>query len=141
MEGDGDIFEGGWLFDSNSIATQQFEDGEKGGDDDFARHAELIAESGERRVATFAQASHDVVHLRQERYSLARDRAFLRPMQYKTTPLFLESFGLNSLEDLPDLEVEIERPRELALPLIAGDAEPTLEQSAAESVEESEAEQ
>lgn len=46
-----------------------------------------------------------------------------RPMQYKTTPLFLESFGLNSLEDMPDLEVEIERPRELALPLITGDAE------------------
>ncbi len=60
-----------------------------------------------------------------------------RPMQYKTTPLFLESFGLNSLEDLPDLEVEIERPRELALPLIAGDAEP-VEEQVAESVEQTE---
>ncbi len=59
-----------------------------------------------------------------------------RPMQYKTTSLFLESFGLNSLEDLPDLEVEIERPRELALPLIAGDAEPNAETSAEPSLAE-----
>ena len=29
-----------------------------------------------------------------------------RPMQYKTTPFFLESFGLRSLDDLPELELE-----------------------------------
>lgn len=29
-----------------------------------------------------------------------------RPMQYKTTPSFLESFGLRSLDDLPELELE-----------------------------------
>jgi len=29
-----------------------------------------------------------------------------RPMQYKTTPFFLESFGLRSLDDLPQLELE-----------------------------------
>lgn len=29
-----------------------------------------------------------------------------RPMTYKTTSTFLESFGLNSLEDLPQLELE-----------------------------------
>lgn len=29
-----------------------------------------------------------------------------RPMQYRTTPFFLESFGLGSLEDLPDIELE-----------------------------------
>ena len=29
-----------------------------------------------------------------------------RPMQYKTTPLFLESFGLRSLDDLPELELD-----------------------------------
>ena len=29
-----------------------------------------------------------------------------RPMQYATTPFFLESFGLRSLDDLPDLELE-----------------------------------
>ena len=29
-----------------------------------------------------------------------------RPMQYKTTPFFLESFGLRSLDDLPQMELE-----------------------------------
>jgi segregation and condensation protein B len=29
-----------------------------------------------------------------------------RPMRYKTTPFFLESFGLRSLDDLPELELE-----------------------------------
>lgn len=29
-----------------------------------------------------------------------------RPMQYETTPFFLESFGLRSLDDLPELELE-----------------------------------
>lgn len=29
-----------------------------------------------------------------------------RPMQYKTTPFFLESFGLRSIDDLPQLELE-----------------------------------
>lgn len=33
-----------------------------------------------------------------------------RPMQYKTTPLFLESFGLRSLDDLPALELEPGQP-------------------------------
>lgn len=38
-----------------------------------------------------------------------------RPMQYKTTPLFLESFGLRTLDDLPALELEPGQPLELAL--------------------------
>ncbi len=38
-----------------------------------------------------------------------------RPMTYKTTSLFLESFGLNSLEDLPQLELEPGQPLELNL--------------------------
>jgi segregation and condensation protein B len=38
-----------------------------------------------------------------------------RPMQYKTTPFFLESFGLNSLDDLPQLELEPGQPLELNL--------------------------
>lgn len=38
-----------------------------------------------------------------------------RPMQYKTTSVFLESFGLNSLEDLPQLELEPGQPLELNL--------------------------
>ncbi|MHB8148505.1 MAG: SMC-Scp complex subunit ScpB, partial [Vulcanimicrobiaceae bacterium] len=33
-----------------------------------------------------------------------------RPMQYKTTGFFLESFGLNSLADLPQLELEPGQP-------------------------------
>lgn len=38
-----------------------------------------------------------------------------RPMQYGTTALFLESFGLNSLRDLPQLELEPGQPLELNL--------------------------
>lgn len=38
-----------------------------------------------------------------------------RPMTYKTTPLFLESFGLRSLDDLPELELEPGQPLELNL--------------------------
>jgi segregation and condensation protein B len=38
-----------------------------------------------------------------------------RPMTYKTTLLFLESFGLNSLDDLPQLELEPGQPLELNL--------------------------
>ena len=42
-----------------------------------------------------------------------------RPMTYKTTPLFLESFGLRSLDDLPQLELEPGQPLELNLILPA----------------------
>jgi len=38
-----------------------------------------------------------------------------RPMTYKTTSFFLESFGLRSLEDLPQLELEPGQPLELDL--------------------------
>ena len=38
-----------------------------------------------------------------------------RPMQYKTTSFFLESFGLNSVDDLPQLELEPGQPLELNL--------------------------
>ena len=38
-----------------------------------------------------------------------------RPMQYKTTPFFLESFGLRSLDDLPQLELEPGQPLEFNL--------------------------
>ncbi len=38
-----------------------------------------------------------------------------RPMTYKTTSIFLESFGLNSLDDLPQLELEPGQPLELNL--------------------------
>lgn len=38
-----------------------------------------------------------------------------RPMQYKTTPFFLESFGLRSLDDLPQLELDPGQPLEFEL--------------------------
>ncbi len=38
-----------------------------------------------------------------------------RPMQYETTPFFLESFGLRSLDDLPQLELEPGQPLEFEL--------------------------
>ena len=38
-----------------------------------------------------------------------------RPMQYTTTPFFLESFGLRSLEDLPEIELEPGQPLEFEL--------------------------
>ena len=38
-----------------------------------------------------------------------------RPLLYKTTPEFLESFGLRSLDDLPDMELEAGQPLELEL--------------------------
>ncbi|HVS46708.1 MAG TPA: SMC-Scp complex subunit ScpB [Verrucomicrobiae bacterium] len=47
-----------------------------------------------------------------------------RPMTYKTTTLFLESFGLHSLEDLPELELEPGQPLELDL-LVAAPVDET----------------
>jgi len=38
-----------------------------------------------------------------------------RPMQYKTTPFFLESCGLRSIDDLPELELEPGQPLEFDL--------------------------
>jgi segregation and condensation protein B len=38
-----------------------------------------------------------------------------RPMQYATTPFFLESFGLRSLADLPEFELESGQPLPLNL--------------------------
>ena len=35
-----------------------------------------------------------------------------RPIQYRTTPAFLRTFGLNSLEDLPELELAELHPQE-----------------------------
>ena len=41
-----------------------------------------------------------------------------RPMLYKTTPEFLEAFGLNSLDDLPAVDLDL-APREVELPMTA----------------------
>lgn len=40
-----------------------------------------------------------------------------RPMLYKTTPDFLEAFGLKSLEDLPAVDFDALQPREVELPM------------------------
>ena len=40
-----------------------------------------------------------------------------RPMLYKTTPEFLEAFGLRTLEELPPVDVDATAPIELALPI------------------------
>lgn len=53
-----------------------------------------------------------------------------RPMQYKTTPFFLESFGLNSLNDLPQLELEPGQPLELNLLVPQGELPMALEPDA-----------
>ena len=52
-----------------------------------------------------------------------------RPMEYATTPDFLESFGLRSLEDLPAVDLEAEA-REISLPIAT---EPVPAQAAAAS--------
>jgi segregation and condensation protein B len=40
-----------------------------------------------------------------------------RPILYKTTPEFLEAFGLRSLEELPPIDIDAATPIELALPI------------------------
>jgi segregation and condensation protein B len=40
-----------------------------------------------------------------------------RPILYKTTPEFLEAFGLRSLEELPSVDLDGATPVELALPI------------------------
>lgn len=40
-----------------------------------------------------------------------------RPMLYKTTPEFLEAFGLNSLDDLPSVDFDTAASREVELPM------------------------
>lgn len=59
-----------------------------------------------------------------------------RPMTYKTTSLFLESFGLNSLVDLPQLELEPGQPLELNLLLPTPQMEQAEQVAEAESVSE-----
>ncbi len=61
-----------------------------------------------------------------------------RPMLYKTTPEFLEAFGLRSLDELPPVDFDGGVPVELALPIptTVAPAEATLPPS--EAVEEEE---
>ena len=40
-----------------------------------------------------------------------------RPMLYKTTPDFLEAFGLNSLDDLPAVDFDATQSRDIELPM------------------------
>lgn len=46
-----------------------------------------------------------------------------RPLLYKTTSDFLEAFGLNSLDDLPPVDLDAIQPREVELPMILPHAE------------------
>ena len=59
-----------------------------------------------------------------------------RPMLYKTTPEFLEAFGLRTLEELPPVDVDAAVPVELALPIptVPAAAEATL--AASETVDD-----
>ena len=54
-------------------------------------------------------------------------------MTYKTTSLFLESFGLRSLDDLPQLELEPGQPLELNLILPPAAPEASAEEQQQES--------
>ncbi len=47
-----------------------------------------------------------------------------RPMQYKTTPFFLESFGLRSIDDLPELELEPGQALEFDLEAVKAESAP-----------------
>lgn len=53
-----------------------------------------------------------------------------RPILYRTTPDFLEAFGLRSLEELPPVDIDSAAPVELALPIptqaVPGGAEPNV---------------
>lgn len=63
-------------------------------------------------------ASDSVVSTLMDRNMIAeagRKDVVGRPMLYKTTPDFLESFGLRSLDDLPPMELEQGQPLELEL--------------------------
>ncbi len=40
-----------------------------------------------------------------------------RPLLYKTTPEFLEAFGLNSLDDLPAVDLDALQTRDIELPM------------------------
>jgi segregation and condensation protein B len=58
-----------------------------------------------------------------------------RPLLYKTTPDFLEAFGLNSLDDLPAVDLDALQPRDIELPMTL--TEPVSEASAEASTEAS----
>ncbi|HTW86131.1 MAG TPA: SMC-Scp complex subunit ScpB [Candidatus Sulfotelmatobacter sp.] len=71
-----------------------------------------------------------------------------RPMLYKTTPEFLEAFGLKRLDDLPTIDLETAAgPLELALPIPtvpttpAADAIASIESESVADVEDAAAEQ
>ncbi len=56
-----------------------------------------------------------------------------RPTLYKTTPEFLEAFGLSSLDELPPVDVDGTLPAELALPIptaLVAPTEPTPDEPA-----------
>ena len=58
-----------------------------------------------------------------------------RPLLYKTTSDFLESFGLNSLDDLPAVDLDALQPREVELPMTQALLEVPLETTPDEAPE------
>jgi segregation and condensation protein B len=55
-----------------------------------------------------------------------------RPILYKTTPDFLETFGLRSLEELPPIDIDAGAPIELAFPVPTAPAASTTASAAEE---------
>jgi segregation and condensation protein B len=52
-----------------------------------------------------------------------------RPILYRTTPEFLEAFGLRSLEELPPIDIDANAPIELALPIPTQAVHPSAEEN------------
>ena len=62
-----------------------------------------------------------------------------RPMLYKTTPEFLEAFGLNSLEDLPAVDLDAEQRRDVELPMTVAREHAAAAETATETTTDEEA--
>ena len=62
-----------------------------------------------------------------------------RPMLYKTTPEFLEAFGLNSLEDLPAVDLDAEQRRDVELPMTVAREHTAAAETATETTTDEEA--
>lgn len=86
-------------------------------------------------------ASDSVVSTLMDRNMIAeagRKDVVGRPMLYKTTPEFLESFGLRSIDDLPPMELEQGQP--LELDLLTANIQANIQQQAPEAEAEAQTE-
>ena len=64
-----------------------------------------------------------------------------RPILYKTTPEFLEAFGLRSLEELPPIDVDAGLPIEMSLPIPTETVAGAIEEIVADEIADEEAAQ